>query len=308
MLKVTAMLGRFDELPGADMAHAIDLARMADEAGLHGVAMGEHLALGVNMTNYPYAGGLRHPEANRTPYLEPITLLGSFAAVTSHVRLSTCVLLAPLRPALLLAKQLATLDVISRGRCEPVFGVGWQPEEYAAVNVDFDRKYGILRDTIAALRRLWTDAPASFSSESVSFDDLNCLPRPVQERIPILLALKPTVRNVALITELGDGWEPGPDRIKDFDGLRAGVTKLRQAFDDAGRDPDSLITRAHLPMVWTDDGHIDVATSFSVAPDMLEAGVNQFAFPLPVGFGTSLRTLDDVGAHFREIAAVAATY
>src|SRR5262245_60747822 len=121
MLKVTLMFGRTHELPGKDQAQIVDLARMADEAGLHGVALGEHVSLGARLDNYPYAGGLRHPEGPATPYLEPVATLGAFAAATSRVRLSTGVLLAPLRPAVLLAKQLASLDVLSRGRCEPVF-------------------------------------------------------------------------------------------------------------------------------------------------------------------------------------------
>lgn len=308
MLKVTAMLGRFDELPGADMSQAIDLARMADAAGLHGVAVGEHLALGTRLDRYPYAGGLRHPEAARTPYLEPVALSGAFAAVTSKVRLSNCILLAPLRPALLLAKQLATLDVLSHGRCEPVFGVGWQPEEYEAEGLDFTQRYVILRDTIAACRALWGAQPASFESETVSFEALNALPRPIQERIPILLALKPTRRNVTLIAELCDGWEPGPDTSKSPDELADGIDKLRQAFVDAGRDPDELIVRAHLPVVWDDDGGIDLDRSFEPAAAGIAVGVNQFAFPLPVGYGKALQSLDDVQRFFESMSNVAARY
>ena len=121
MLKITMMLGSFDRLLGeSNMAQAIDIARIVDEAGLYAIAIGEHVSLSSSLEGYPYEGGLRYAEGGRKPYLEPVALHGSFSAVTSRVKLSHCVMLAPLRPAVLLAKQLATIDVLSRGRLQPV--------------------------------------------------------------------------------------------------------------------------------------------------------------------------------------------
>src|SRR5262245_16937543 len=104
MLKVTLYIGHIDHT-----ARPIEIARMADRAGLHGVALGEHVALSDDLANYPYAGGLAYGDAGRKPYLEPAVLHGAIAAVTSQIRLSNCIMLAPLRPAVLLAKQLTTL-------------------------------------------------------------------------------------------------------------------------------------------------------------------------------------------------------
>src|ERR1700761_2867027 len=147
MLKLTMMLGSFDRLLGeSNMAQAIDVARIVDDAGLYGVAIGEHVSLGSSLEGYPYEGGLRYGDGGRKPYLEPCTLHGAFAAATRQVKLSNCILLAPLRPAVLLAKQLATVDVLSRGRLQPVFGVGWSRDEYASLNVDFGKRRQILRD------------------------------------------------------------------------------------------------------------------------------------------------------------------
>jgi probable F420-dependent oxidoreductase len=299
------MLGRFDELPGGDQRQAIDLARMADDAGLYGVALGEHLALGNRLDRYPYAGGLRHPEGPRTPYLEPVAMLGAFAAVTSRVRLSTCILLAPLRPALLLAKQLATLDVLSHGRCEPNFGLGWQPDEYEAEGLDWSARRRIFRDTIAACRALWGEQPASFSSETVSFEGLHAMPRPVQDRIPILCGVKPTENNVAVIAELCDGWDPGPDASRSPEKLRDGVQRLRHAFVDAGRDPEQLIVRAFLPALWDDHARVDLERSFDGAGRAREFGVNQFAFPLPVGYGAMFESMSGVGRFIDALGRVA---
>ena len=90
--------------------------------------------------------------------------------------------------------------------------------------------------------------------------------------------------------------------------LREGVDTLRQGFADAGRNPDEAIVRTHLPVVWGDGGGIDLERSFEPAGPMLDAGVNQFAFPLPVGFGDVLRTLSDVRNFFESMARVAAKY
>jgi alkanesulfonate monooxygenase SsuD/methylene tetrahydromethanopterin reductase-like flavin-dependent oxidoreductase (luciferase family) len=231
MLKITMMLGSFDRLLGeANMAQAIDVAKIVDDAGLYGIAIGEHVSLTSSLEGYPYAGGLRYGDQGRKPYLEPAVLHGSFAAATKHVRLSNCILLAPLRPAVLLAKQLATIDVLSRGRLQPVFGTGWSRDEYSSLNVDFTKRRQILRDNIGACRALWEAQPANFQSETVSFEGLYSMPQPVQKRIPIILAIKANEKNAALVAELCDGWETGPDDSKSIDKLKEGVQIYRQAF------------------------------------------------------------------------------
>src|SRR5260221_14543966 len=101
MLKVSLYIGHEDHT-----ARPVEIARMADKAGLHAVGIGEHVSLGSALEDYPYAGGLAHGDGGRKPYLEPAVLHGAFAAVTSKIRLTHGVMLAPLRPAVLLAKQL----------------------------------------------------------------------------------------------------------------------------------------------------------------------------------------------------------
>jgi probable F420-dependent oxidoreductase len=284
MLKITMMLGSFDRLLGeSNMAQAIDVAKIVDEAGLHAIAIGEHVSLTSSLEGYPYAGGLRYGDGGRKPYLEPVALHGSFAAATSRVKLSNCIMLAPLRPAVLLAKQLATLDVLSRGRLQPVFGVGWSKDEYASLNVDFSKRRQILRDNIAACRALWEEQPASFRSETVSFEGLYSMPQPVQKRIPILLAMKANEKNAGLVAELCDGWETGPDDSKSADKLREGVRIYRAAFAAAGRDPQDLIVKSHLFPQRTEQGEIDWELTFSNVPALLEAGATEFACAMPIG-------------------------
>jgi probable F420-dependent oxidoreductase len=265
------------------MAQAIDVARIVEEAGLYAIATGEHVALSSSLQGYPYAGGLRYGDGGRKPYLEPAVLHGGFAAVTSRLKLSNCIMLAPLRPAVLLAKQLATIDVLSRGRLQPVFGTGWSRDEYASLNVDFSKRRQILRDNIAACRALWGEQPATFRSDTVSFEGLYSMPRPMQTRIPILLALKANEKNAALAAELCDGWETGPDDSKSLDKLREGVRIYRHAFAAARRDPASLIIKSHLFPQRTELGEIDWNKTFSNVSAMLDAGVTEFACAMPIG-------------------------
>ena len=303
MLKITLMLYRPQDPPDGDPAKMIDLARAADDAGLHAVAMGEHVALGASLEDYPYKGGLRQGQDGC--YLEPVATLGAFAAVTSRVRLSTSVMLAPLRPAVLLAKQMATLDVLSRGRLEPAFGVGWSREEYAALGVDFAARRRILRDNIAACRAIWGEQPAAFTSETIAFEGIYAMPRPVQARMPILVGLRASDANAALIAEVGDGWEAGPDDSRSVEALREGVAKLRAAFTAAGRDPQTLIVRAYLPLVRADDGELDLERSFAAAAPLTEVGVNRFVLSSG-GFGRSTSTTAEFTRLIEKIGRAAA--
>ena len=305
MLKITMMLGSFDRLLGeANIAQAIEVAKIVDDAGLYGIAIGEHVSLSSSLEGYPYEGGLRYGDQGRKPYLEPAVLHGSFAAATSRVKLSNCILLAPLRPAVLLAKQLATIDVLSRGRLQPVFGTGWSRDEYASLNVDFSKRRQILRDNIAACRALWESQPATFKSETVSFEGLFSMPQPVQKRIPILLAAKANEKNAALVAELCDGWETGPDDSKSVDKLKEGVQIYAQAFSAAGRDPKQLIVKAHLFPQRTEQGELDWDKTFANVPAMLEAGVTEFAIAMPIGMNAPM-SLADIARFMNQLASKA---
>lgn len=304
MLKLTLYIGHAD-----DTARPIEIARMADKAGLYGVALGEHVSLGSDLTNYPYEGGLSHGDAGRKPYLEPTVVHGAIAAITSQIRISNCILLAPLRPAVLLAKQLTTIDIISGGRCEPCFGTGWSRDEYASLNVDYAKRRQILRDNIAACRALWESQPATFASETVSFDGLYQMPQPLQKRIPILLGVKANEKNAALVAELCDGWETGPDDSKSLETLRAGSQLYREAFVQAGRDPADLRVRAHLPVFMTEDGSwFDLEKMFAQVPAMREAGVTEFAAGVLGRLEGVFDSMETIERYIGELASFAARY
>lgn len=304
MLKITLYIGHAD-----DTARPLEIARMADRAGLYGIAVGEHVALGSDLSNYPYEGGLAHGDAGRKPYLEPAVLGGAIAAATNQIRISNCVMLAPLRPAVLLAKQLTTIDIISGGRCEPCFGTGWSRDEYASLNVDYGKRRQILRDNIAACRALWENQPASFRSETVAFDGLYQVPQPIQKRIPILLGIKANEKNAALVAELCDGWECGPDDSNSLEKLREGARIFREAFARAGRNPDDLIVRAHLPRYMTaDGGSFNLERIFADVPAMREAGVTEFATGVTGRLAGAFSSMEAIERHIAKVAELAAKY
>ncbi|HEV3114087.1 MAG TPA: TIGR03619 family F420-dependent LLM class oxidoreductase [Candidatus Binataceae bacterium] len=205
------------------------------------------------------------------PWYDPITVLSAIAGVTRRIRLSAGVLVAPVRPAVLLAKQLATLDVLSRGRVEIGIGVGWQKAEYDASGIPFKGRYKRMEEQIEVCRLLWSTAPADYRGESVSFEHIHAWPRPVQQRIPFWFGLAPSERNFARIAEYGDGWVP---MEQDSGKLAAHIKNLRAAFAAAGRDPAQAGVRSGPRAVMGSDGRPDLDATLASITEYEKAGVN----------------------------------
>ncbi len=273
---ISLTLAGLSRLYGDDLAGVVETARIADDCGIDQIVVTDHLAIGPRTDRYPYG---RFPFPNDEPWPEPLTTLAAMAGATSRVRLATGVLIAPLRPPLLLAKTLATLDVLSEGRLDAGVGLGWQPEEFAAAGVPFDERATRMDDALRACRVLWRDAPARFESPSVSFEDLWCLPRPIQPGgVPLWFGLRLTARNVARIVELGSGWMP---LLPSHDELFDGLARLRSAFAEAGRDPASLGVRVPVDTVRAADGGPDLDATLAGLPALRERGATLAAFALP---------------------------
>lgn len=252
---------------GGDFAAVVEAMRIADEAGVDQVSITDHVVMGENLAAYPYG---QFPAPLDFPWYEPLTALAAIAAVTRHIRLSTGVVIGPLRPAVLLAKQLATLDVLSRGRVTVGLGVGWQKEEYDASGVPWEERYTRLDEQVRVCKLLWSQAPASFEGRTVKLERIHAWPRPVQPGgIPIWFGLAPTERNVQRIAELGDGWIPMEQRPEKLAGH---IAKLRQAFAARGRDPGSLQVRVVPKLVCRDDGTPDLEATLAGVPDLVAAG------------------------------------
>ena len=255
---------------GAGGAGLVNFGRLAEDAGLDGVVIGDHVVLGSRLDRYPY------PPVhftNDSSWMEPLSVLAAAAAVTTRIKLTTGVLVAPLRPAVVLAKTAATVDQISGGRLELGVGVGWQPEEFEAVGVDFLRRGELLTDGIAACRALWGSDPASYQSSTISFEELWCNPKPTRPQgIPVLFSGSLGHRNLARIVKLGDGWITHPGQP--LDEIATGVESLVETFERHGRDPQQLIVRTSIPIIRRDAGaEPDFEASFASLVRYREAGV-----------------------------------
>jgi probable F420-dependent oxidoreductase len=262
MLQLSLGVPNFGGWLGRDWRALVDLARAAEDAGVDRLVVTDHVLMGRNTDAYIWG---RFPTAPDGPWLEPLTCLTAMAAVTSHVRLATGILIAPLRPAPVLAKTVATLDAVSAGRVDLGVGVGWQREEYAALGLDFAERGRMLDDTMAACRALWSRLPASYSSKTVSFDDVFCVPQPVQPRLPVWFAGTLTSRNLRRITTLGDGWIPIMGAT--LDDIATGARRLRDAADRP------LDVQAPVKPVRRTNGALDPEATMATLPELAAAGV-----------------------------------
>ena len=261
--------------PNEHLSVCIDVARAADEAGLHSITFGDHLMLGPDTSGYPYGKFLHRAES---AWPEPLTTLAAMSGVTKDLILSTGILLAPLRPPLLLAKTVATLDVLTKGRIQLALGVGWQRAEYDSQGIPWEERYRRLDENVLACRAIWGEQPVDFESANLNLADAYCLPRPQQDRIPLLMGLKMTEKNAARMARLGDGWCPmglAPE------GLREGVEQLAAAVADAGRDMADQHIKIGLGNVMGSTGKADVAKTLEAAPSYLDAGATIITITAP---------------------------
>ncbi len=282
------------QLRGGDPAGIVDLARRAEESGVDGVVLGEHVVMGRHSDAYRWGKFPFEPDA---PFPEPVVILAAIATVTKRIVLTTQILVAPLRPAPLLAKQVTTVDQLAGGRIELGVGAGWQREELEAHGVDHARRGQALTDTMAACRALWGPQPASFKSSTVSFSDLWCEPGPVRTGGPrVHFSGTLNERNLDRIVRLGDGWIPIMGETEA--GISKGVTLLRERWGDSGRDPGELRVRAPLPLERErEHGKLSLARTLEHAEHLVGSGANDLTFPLPA----FVRQESDVEPFFDEL-------
>lgn len=293
-IKVAVGLYGLQDFFGGDWRAVIESVREADAVGIDQVSLTDHVVMGENIDRYPYGD---FPSPLDYPWYEPITTLSAIAAVTERIRLSTGVLISPLRPAALLAKQLATLDIISHGRTEIGIGTGWQEEEYIACGIPFERRFTRMEEQIRTCRQLWSEAPATVNSETVNFERIHAFPRPPQGRdMPIWFGIAPSPRNCQRIAELGQGWIP---ITYDPAEVATGVKAIKTAMVTAGRDPDTLQVRVQLAPQFGPDGG-DLEATLKGLDAMIDAGATMVEI-LPLLF---CKGPDQLPEFFRRIAQI----
>lgn len=298
MIKIAISIFGLQNWFGGDFAAVLDVVRIADRKGVDQVNVVDHVIMSEETDKYPYG---KFPVAPSAPWYEPLTVLAAVAGATEKIRLSTGIVISPLRPAVLLAKQLATLDVISRGRIEIGLGTGWQRQEYDACGVPWERRFARMWEQVRVCKELWSKAPASFEGEIVSFKQLYSTPFPLQKHVALWFGVEPTPRNVERIAELGDGWLP---MERDPEKLKAPIAALQAAFKARGRDPKSLTVRTGLRPVFRADRSVDLDATLAQVPAVIAAGVNIIDF-MPAVYCKGPK---EVGSFFERIVSLKNQY
>jgi probable F420-dependent oxidoreductase len=260
--------------PPRDLRALVGMAQEAEDAGFDAVMVSEHVVLGPgadadglmpNPRDYALPGN----QDPATPWPSSIVLLSAIAAATTTLRLAASAIIAPLRHPLLLAKDLATLDLLSEGRLVVQPTVGWHEPEHAALGVPFADRGALLDEHLAAWRAAWGPSPASFAGEHYRFEDVWLEPKPFREDGVRLWLGSSTLHDRLLrrLVEYGHGWNP-LGRPTDED-----VARLRTALAEAGRDPVDIElvggTRGRFPDA---DSVADLDEALATIPSQIDRG------------------------------------
>jgi len=301
--QISIQLRTFRQDDPGSWAYLLDQARAADRAGIDRIAVSDHVAFGEMLEAYsdPKKGGAaggKQPTDSDGNWLEPLTVLTAMGVVTERVRLGTAILIAPLRTPLVLAKQAATIDVLTNGRLDLGVGVGWQKEEYDASGLDYENRGRLLDHTLEVCQELWRNSVANYSSPELTFENIHQMPKPRQAGgIPIWISGTVNKRVIRRLADYGAGWIPwGPDGGD----LPNAIPKLRAAVEVAGGDPSFQI-QGHAVPVRKSDGELDLAGTMAASHLLIEAGVTDLRVTVnhPESFEEALDVYSNLSAAFR---------
>jgi probable F420-dependent oxidoreductase len=236
----------------------VDLAREAEARGFDSLYLPEHTHIPTSRRTAPPTGEAELPDVYRRTY-DPYIALAAAASVTQKLRLGTGVALPAQHDAIALAKQIATLDLVSGGRFTWGIGFGWNREEIENHGLAFARRREVVREKVLAARALWAGEIASYAGEHVRFEASWQWPKPVQRPgPPVLIGAGAGPKAIAAIAAYADGWMPIGGA-----GVRAALPELARAMEREGRDPASLVI---IPLgVLPDSGKLDYYQSIGCA-------------------------------------------
>jgi probable F420-dependent oxidoreductase len=244
----------------------VELARASEERGFDSLFFTEHTHIPTSRrTPWPAGGDL--PKDYWHTH-DPFVALGAAAAVTERIRLGTGICLVVERDPIQLAKEVASLDMISQGRLILGVGAGWNVEEMENHGVDFKTRWKLVREKVLAMRAIWSQDEPEFHGEFVDFDPIWSWPKPVQPGGPPVWLGAQSKWAYARVVEYCDGWMP----IGLMGDVGEGLTALRQECERAGRDYQSL-----------DRAVFAAAPDEAVCRGHLEQGFTDLVFPLPSG-------------------------
>jgi probable F420-dependent oxidoreductase len=217
---------------------AAALAQIAEENGFESLWTVEHVVVPAGYESpYPYSPTGKMPGPEESPIPDPLIWLTYVAAVTRTIRLATGILILPQRNPAVVAKEIATLDLLSGGRVTLGIGVGWLKEEFEALGVPWEERGARTDEYIEALRTFWREPEPTYDGRFVSFEKAKSYPKPVQAGGPPIAVGGHTAAAARRAGRLGDEFFPGVARADKLQGL---LDELRSAATEAGRDPDEI--------------------------------------------------------------------
>jgi probable F420-dependent oxidoreductase len=234
----------------ATVAELPRLCASLEELGADEVVYGEHVLYGADMHHPGGSGNIVHRRTEQhSDGADVFVLFSAGAALTTRLRLCSAVVLGAARPAAVLARQGAALDVVSGGRFVLGVGAGWYAGEFEALGIPPAERDARLEETVAACRELWSPGPSSFDGKWNSFTDMICEPAPLTPGgPPVWWGMKGTTTAAGRrVATMGDGWIAS-ESSSVIDIARS-VDTIQTACADHGRDPSTVGIRATLALL-----------------------------------------------------------
>jgi probable F420-dependent oxidoreductase len=267
----------------------VELARAVEDRGFESLFLPEHTHIPVRRET-PWSGG-GEPPKEYSHTLDPFVALGAAAAVTSRIKLGTGICLVIQRDPILLAKEVASIDLLSGGRFLFGVGGGWLREEIANHGTDPRTRWKLFGERMRAMEAIWSSDEPEFHGQFVNFDPMWSWPKPVQKPRPPVLLGGDVPNSIQRVIEYADEWMPHPDRGP----LKERLTEFWQMTEAAGR--------GRLP-VTVYGSRIDPA----LVDSYQDAGVSRCVFRLPAADRTEvLDELDRAANLARQFTTTGAT-
>ena len=246
----------------------IGLAQYAESLGFESAWTFEHVMVPVEYeSKYPYSKDGKMGGDSTNSFLDPLIALAAVAAQTKTIRLGTGVNILSQANPMLLAKQAASLDVLSGGRFMLGAGIGWLQEEFVAMGVPFERRGARFDDYVVAMRKVWSGEVVEHQSDFINWSGFQSYPLPKQEGgVPIIMGGSKG-KAFERIAKHGDGWFAPTNQAAELAPMRE---QLKVECDKHGRDYDSI----EISSMWDNQGGDDAIKAFE------DIGVSRLIVPL----------------------------
>ncbi len=245
----------------------IGLAQLAEGAGYESVWTFEHVVVPVDyQSKYPYDKSGKMGGPPETSFIDPMIALTAVAANTKTIRLGTGVNILSQWNPLYMAKQTASLDMISNGRFMLGVGIGWLQEEFSALGVPFEKRGARFDDYVVAMRKVWSGDVVEHKSEFINWEGFKSYPLPTQSPMPIVIGgIKGKIHQ--RVANHGNGWFAPTTDVQELTGH---LEKIKSCCDEIDRDYSEI----EITCMWPGIGGKDAIKALE------DAGVHRLVVPI----------------------------